>query len=48
MKYIFFAIVYVLSNMIMFNIGFNYGIKTEQRARKRRLAYIKRLLNGKV
>jgi hypothetical protein len=48
MKYIFFAIAYVLSNMIMFNIGFNYGIKTEQKARLRRLKILKKLINGKV
>ncbi len=47
-EYIFFLVVYVLSNTIMFRIGFNYGIKTEQQARLRRLATIKKLLNGKV
>jgi len=47
-EYIFFLVVYVLSNTIMFKIGFNYGIKTEQQARLRRLATIKKLLNGKV
>ena len=48
MKYIFFVIAYVLSNMIMFKIGFNYGIKTEQQARLRRLSTLKKLLNGKI
>ena len=48
MKYIFFAIAYVLSNMIMFKIGFTYGIKTEQKARLRRLNLLKKLLYGKV
>jgi hypothetical protein len=48
MKYIFFAIAYVLSNMIMFKIGFDYGIKTEQKARLHRLKILKKLINGKV
>jgi hypothetical protein len=48
MKYIFFGFVYVLSNTIMFKIGFKFGIKTEQQARLRRLATLHKLLNGKV
>jgi hypothetical protein len=48
MKYIFFAIAYVLSNMIMFKIGFTYGIKTEQKARLRRISTLKKLLHGKI
>ena len=47
-EYIFFIIAYVLSNTIMFKIGFKYGIKTEREARLRRLATLKKLLNGKV
>jgi hypothetical protein len=47
-EYIFLIFVYVLSNTIMFKIGFKYGIKTEQQARLRRLATIKKLLNGKI
>ena len=48
MKYIFLIIVYVLSNTIMFKIGFRYGIKTEQQARLRRIGALKKLLNGKI
>jgi len=47
-EYIFFLVAYVLSNIIIFKIGFKYGIKTEQQARLRRLATIKKLLNGKI
>jgi uncharacterized BrkB/YihY/UPF0761 family membrane protein len=47
-EYIFLIFVYVLSNIIIFKIGFNYGIKTEQQARLRRLSTLKKLLNGKV
>jgi len=48
MKYIFLIIGYVLSNTIMFKIGFRYGIKTEQKARLHRLKILKKLINGKV
>jgi hypothetical protein len=45
----FIAIVSItLSNLLMFKIGYRYGIKTEQRARLRRLNTLKKLLNGKV
>jgi hypothetical protein len=47
-EYIFLVFVYVLSNTIMFKIGFKYGIKTEQQARLRRINKVKRLLNGKI
>jgi hypothetical protein len=47
-EYIFLGFVYVLSNTIMFKIGFKYGIKTEQQARLRRINKVKRLLNGKI
>jgi hypothetical protein len=47
-EYIFLIFLYVLSNTIMFKIGFRYGIKTEQQARIRRLNLLKKLLNGKV
>ena len=47
-EYIFFVFAYVLSNIIMFKIGFKYGIKTEKDARLRRLAKLKKLLDGKV
>ena len=47
-EYIFLVFIYVLSNTIMFKIGFKYGIKTEQQARLRRLNHLKKLLNGKV
>jgi hypothetical protein len=36
------------SNLLMFKFGYTYGIKTEQRARLRRLNSLKKLLNGKV
>lgn len=48
MKYIFLIMVYVLSNTLMFKIGFRYGIKKEQQARLRRIGALKKLLNGKV
>jgi hypothetical protein len=48
MRYIFLIIGYVLSNTIMFKIGFRYGIKTEQQARLRRINTLKKLLHGKV
>jgi hypothetical protein len=48
MKYIFFIITYVLSNIIMFKIGFRYGIIKEQQARLRRISTLKKLLNGKI
>jgi hypothetical protein len=41
-------LIFAATNVVYFFVGFKLGIKTEQRARKRRLAYIKRLLNGKV
>jgi hypothetical protein len=47
-EYIFFLIAYVLSNVIMFKIGFKYGIKTEKELRIRRLNLLKKLLDGKV
>jgi len=47
-EYIFLIFLYVLSNTIMFKIGFKYGIKTEQQARLRRLNHLKKLLNGKI
>jgi hypothetical protein len=47
-EYIFFLVVYVLSNTIMFKIGFRYGIKTEQQLRIRRVKLLKKLLDGKV
>jgi hypothetical protein len=37
-------VVLVSTNAIMFNIGFRYGIKTEQQARLRRVNQLKRLL----
>ena len=37
-----------VSNIMMFKIGFTYGIKTEQQARLRRVNALKKLLNGKV
>jgi hypothetical protein len=48
MKYIFLIITYVLSNTIMFKIGFRYGVVKEQQARLRRIGTLKKLLNGKV
>jgi hypothetical protein len=48
MKYIFLIIVYVLSNTIMFKIGFKYGRRREQQARLRRINTLAKLLNGKV
>jgi hypothetical protein len=48
MKYIFLIIVYVLSNTIMFKIGFRYGVKQERQARLRRINTLAKLLNGKV
>jgi len=48
MKYIFLIIVYVLSNTIMFKIGFRYGVVREQQARLRRISTLKKLINGKV
>jgi hypothetical protein len=47
-EYIFLIFLYVLSNTLMFKIGFRYGIKTEQQLRIRRLNLLKKLLNGKV
>ena len=48
MKVIIFSVALIVSNLAMFRIGFRYGIKTEQRARLRRLNTLKKLLNGKV
>lgn len=48
MKYIFLIIVYVLSNTIMFKIGFRYGVRQEQRARLRRINTLAKLLNGNL
>jgi hypothetical protein len=48
MKVIIFFVALIVSNITMFKIGFTYGIKTEQRARLRRLNTLKKLLNGKV
>jgi len=48
MKYIFLIIVYVLSNTIMFKIGFRYGVVREQQARLRRISTLKKLINGKI
>jgi hypothetical protein len=48
MKVIIFSIVYIISNLLMFKFGYRYGIKTEQRARLRRLGALKKILNGKV
>jgi hypothetical protein len=47
-KYIFLIFFCVLSNTIMFKIGFKYGIKTEQQLRIRRVKLLKKLLDGKV
>lgn len=48
MKVIIFSIAFIISNLLMFKFGFRYGIKTEQKARLRRLNTLKKLLNGKV
>ena len=42
MTIIIFCVILIVTNLIMFKIG----IKTEQRARSRRLKAIKKLLNG--
>jgi len=48
MKYIFLIIIYVLSNTIMFKIGFKYGRRKEQQARLRRINALAKLLNGNL
>jgi hypothetical protein len=48
MKVIIFSIAYIVSNLLMFKFGYRYGIKTEQKARLRRLSALKKILNGKV
>jgi hypothetical protein len=48
MKIIIFSVALIVSNLLMFKFGYTYGIKTEQRARLRRLNSLKKLLNGKV
>jgi len=47
-EYIFLIFFYVLSNTLIFKIGFRYGIKTEQQLRIRRVKLLKKLLDGKV
>jgi hypothetical protein len=41
-------LIFAATNVVYFFVGFKLGIKTERRDRKRRLAYIKKLLDGKV
>ena len=48
MKYIFLIIVYVLSNTLMFKIGFRYGVRQEQKARLRRINALAKILNGNL
>jgi hypothetical protein len=45
---IIFSVAIAIENMILWRIAYNFGIKTEQRARLRRLTTLRRLLNGKV
>jgi hypothetical protein len=45
---IIFSVAIAIENMILWRIAYNFGIKTEQRARLRRLNTLRRLLNGKV
>ena len=41
-------LVTVIINCAFFFVGFKIGIKTEQRDRKRRISYLKKLLNGNL
>jgi hypothetical protein len=42
------SIAVAIENVILWRIAYNFGIKTEQRARIRRLNTLRKLLNGKV
>jgi hypothetical protein len=42
------SIAVAIENVILWSIAYNFGIKTEQRARIRRLNTLRKLLNGKV
>ena len=42
------SIAVAIENVILWRIAYNFGIKTEQRARLNRLNTLRRLLNGKV
>jgi hypothetical protein len=43
-----FSVVIATENVILWSMAYNLGIKTEQRARLRRLNALRKLLNGKV
>jgi hypothetical protein len=43
-----YVVCFIVSNITSFFFAYTLGIKTEQRARLRRLNALKRLLNGKV
>jgi hypothetical protein len=45
---IIFSVAIAIENAILWRIAYNFGIKTEQRARLRRLTTLRKLLNGKV
>lgn len=43
---VFLIAVFVVSNTLVFRLGFKLGIKTEQKARLNRLNSIKKLMNN--
>jgi hypothetical protein len=48
MTKIIYLFTFIVSNITSIFFGFRLGIKTEQRARLRRLNALKKILNGKV
>ena len=45
---IIFSVAIAIENLIVWRMAYSLGIKTEQRARLRRLNALRKLLNGKV
>jgi hypothetical protein len=43
-----FSVAIAIENLIVWRMAYSLGIKTEQRARLRRLNALRKLLNGKV